>query len=123
MVKNEILRLRSEGKNYEQIAKLLSISKSTVSYHVNPKVKEGYTTRQTERRRECKKRLVEHFGGKCQICGYSKSIRALQFHHIDPENKEFTINKRRWNLAVSMIEAHKCQLLCANCHFEIHDKE
>lgn len=28
-------------------------------------------------------------GGKCQECGYNKNIAALEFHHINPDEKEF----------------------------------
>ena len=39
-------------------------------------------------RNNVKNRLVEAFGGECGICGYNKCNRALQFHHLDPEEKE-----------------------------------
>lgn len=26
-------------------------------------------------------------GGKCQECGYNKNIAALEFHHINPDEK------------------------------------
>ena len=29
-------------------------------------------------------------GGKCEICGYNKNLSALEFHHKDPSEKEFT---------------------------------
>ena len=38
-----------------------------------------------------KKWAVEAFGGKCGICGYNKCIEALEFHHLDPSQKEFTL--------------------------------
>jgi len=52
----------------------------------------------TERRRIYKKRLVEMMGGKCQICGYSKSVVALEFHHPskDKEAKISKIYNRGW---------------------------
>lgn len=68
-----------------------------------------------------KQRLVEAFDGKCGICGYSKSIRALHFHHINSEDKKFGISGRfkSWEKIIS--EAEKCCLLCSNCHMEVHD--
>lgn len=33
-------------------------------------------------------------GGKCEKCGYNKNIAALQFHHINPEDKSFTLDAR-----------------------------
>ena len=71
-------------------------------------------------RRNIKKRLIDEFGGKCQRCGYDRCYKALQFHHKDREVKTFTIgsgNYRSWKSALA--EAKKCELLCANCHFEV----
>ncbi len=67
-----------------------------------------------------KKRAVDYKGGKCQNCGYSKCLKALEFHHRDPKKKRFTI-ARLTNPEWSKIrkELDKCDLLCANCHREI----
>jgi hypothetical protein len=81
------------------------------------------TERQAEQRRRRKERLVEFFGGVCQKCGYDRCIRALDFHHPDPSQKEFGIGKylhRRWEVLVA--EASKCELLCKNCHYETEDE-
>ena len=68
---------------------------------------------------------VEQFGGKCQICGYNRCVNALQFHHINPEDKlhapSDVIFKQTWEVAFE--ELKKCILVCANCHAEIHYKE
>jgi hypothetical protein len=61
-------------------------------------------------------------GGKCCICGYCKNYTALEFHHINAEEKEFDWRKIRqlnWNKVI--VELKKCILLCANCHREIHN--
>ncbi len=72
------------------------------------------------KRKRIKARLVEMFGGKCQRCGYAKSVRALSFHHRDPSQKESKISdKLGWKTALH--EAMKCDLLCANCHCEVED--
>jgi hypothetical protein len=67
-------------------------------------------------------RAVEYKGGKCQICGYSKCSRALEFHHIDPNAKEFGISSKAHSTAWDKLckELDKCALLCANCHREVH---
>ena len=31
-------------------------------------------------------------GGKCCICGYNAIEEALEFHHVNPEEKEFGIS-------------------------------
>jgi hypothetical protein len=73
------------------------------------------------KRYNIKKKLVDYKGGKCEKCGYNKSLRALQFHHLDPSQKDFTISGVG-TLNESVIkELNKCILVCANCHSEIHD--
>jgi hypothetical protein len=75
-------------------------------------------------RRKAKLMLVEMHGGKCRRCGYAKCIRALQFHHLDPEKKTFSISNpstKRFQILIE--EAYKCELLCANCHAEVEDKK
>ena len=79
----------------------------------------------TERQKKLKKQCVEYKGGKCENCGYSKCIGALEFHHIDPKQKDFTISHLRSTNFNSVVkkELDKCSLLCANCHREEHEKK
>ena len=70
-----------------------------------------------------KEKFVNYKGGQCTICGYSKCIGALEFHHLDPAEKEFTMakmknHKRKWEDCKK--ELDKCILVCGNCHPEIH---
>ena len=41
-------------------------------------------------RQRIKERAIEYKGGKCQYnnCGYNKCKRALEFHHLDPNEKD-----------------------------------
>lgn len=73
------------------------------------------------RRRVVKRTLVEEAGGACVVCGYSRCLGALQFHHVDPGSKEFHLSQRGHSrsIARSRAEIRKCVLLCANCHAEI----
>lgn len=64
---------------------------------------------------------IQYLGGKCIKCGYNKCSRALCFHHRDPSSKTFTISGnycRSWDSLKA--ELDKCDLLCSNCHNEIH---
>lgn len=73
-------------------------------------------------RRKRKLDLMYIHGNKCAICGYDKTPRALQFHHINQEEKSFGLsdgNTRSWEQSVE--ESRKCILVCSNCHAEIHD--
>ena len=78
-----------------------------------------------EWRHNTKQKLIEALGSCCQICKYNKSNSALEFHHIDPNEKDFTFAKymgscvKPWKKLAE--EASKCILLCANCHREVHD--
>ena len=68
--------------------------------------------------------IVKKSGGQCIKCGYCKCIRSLQFHHIDPKTKKFSLNGTEIkNRSMDEIdaEAAKCMLLCSNCHGEKED--
>lgn len=57
---------------------------------------------------------------------YDKNIAALEFHHINPDEKEFQLDMRHLsNTSLERLqnEVNKCQLLCANCHREVHNPE
>jgi hypothetical protein len=38
-------------------------------------------------------KAIEYKGGKCEICGYNKCIRSLCFHHKNPLEKNFLLEK------------------------------
>ena len=68
-----------------------------------------------------KRRLVYIMGGKCQICGYDRCQSALDFHHLDPNIKEFSFaGNPNIGFDKAKEEVKKCILVCANCHREIH---
>lgn len=63
---------------------------------------------------------------KCEICGYNKCIEALDFHHINVDEKDFAISvmiNSQMNKTNIINEINKCMILCANCHREIHSKK
>lgn len=63
--------------------------------------------------------LKEKRGGKCERCGYDKCYAALVWHHRDPSEKDPAYSRQ---MARSKLEAEieKCDLLCSNCHTEVH---
>ena len=65
---------------------------------------------------------VDYKGRKCERCGYDRCFEALEFHHRDPTQKDFSISSkgytRSWDKVRSELE--KCIMLCANCHREHH---
>lgn len=66
-------------------------------------------------------KIKEKRGGKCIRCGYDKCIKALEFHHLDPSKKDFTISNDHFKLLDAVNESKKCILICSNCHKELHD--
>jgi hypothetical protein len=75
----------------------------------------------SERRRSIKKLLVDYKGGKCSGCKYKKFLGALQFHHTNPEEKDFQISGNHCRSIEKLKkEVDKCVLLCGNCHSEVH---
>lgn len=65
-------------------------------------------------------RAVKLLGGQCD-CGESH-IAALDFHHLDPSQKEFSVaillRINDWSKIES--ELKKCKLVCSNCHRKSH---
>jgi len=67
--------------------------------------------------------LVEMAGGQCIVCGYSKNLAALTFHHTDTDQKDFKLDMRSManrSLEPVLAELEKCILVCHNCHAELH---
>lgn len=73
-----------------------------------------------QRRKVIKIKAVEYKGGKCQECGYNKCVGAMDFHHLDPQEKDFTISGNAGKWENIKRELDKCVLLCKNCHAERH---
>ncbi|MCK9458210.1 MAG: hypothetical protein M0R80_00920 [Proteobacteria bacterium] len=73
----------------------------------------------TKSRVKRKEKLVAHFGGRCELCGYNKYQGSLEFHHVC--DKKFSLSQqglcKSWEVMLS--EANKCVLVCANCHAEV----
>ena len=75
-----------------------------------------------KRRKKIRTMAIQYLGGKCLHCGYAKYKEVLEFHHRNPSEKKFSIalkgHCRSWERVKAEIE--KCDLLCANCHRELH---
>ena len=86
-----------------------------------PRCKKCRSEAVARRRRRTKAILVAELGGACAICGYRRSLEALEFHHVDPADKSFGISFGGVTRGIEALraEAEKCVLLCANCHAEV----
>jgi hypothetical protein len=89
---------------------------------IHSRCKKCMTSRAIDWQRANKKIAVEYKGGKCLRCGYSKYIGALDFHHRDPSQKDFQLSRALKGkvLETTKKELDKCDLLCSNCHREVH---
>ncbi len=123
-MKEEIVKIKKENPEmgYKKIASLVGCSHNTVKYHLSESVRKYFAIRRQANRRKAKTDIKEKFGGKCSICGYGKCLDALQFHHLDPKKKHGKVMEilTRLSKEKGLKEAEKCQLICANCHAEIH---
>lgn len=74
--------------------------------------------------KKIKQECVDYKGGKCQVCGYNKYLGALDFHHLNPSEKDFTIARRKSSILDDEVRAEldKCALICSNCHREEHGR-
>lgn len=75
------------------------------------------------KRDKVKKELIALAGGGCKICGYNRSPWSLTFHHRVPHEKEFSLSDLvSYSAKRVQEEAKKCDLLCQNCHMELHER-
>ena len=76
-----------------------------------------------ERQRKLKADAVDLLGGKCTICKGVFHNAAFEFHHPDPDGKDYSIgNKKCLRIESHIQELTKCVLVCSNCHKTIHAK-
>ena len=93
-------------------------------YRYTPEKRKELNQKENEVRQSNKSKLIQILGGNCQKCGYNKSEKALDFHHLNQKTKKFAISDRlsvrnelKWQEIIE--EVKKCELLCANCHREL----
>jgi transposase len=124
---NTIRSLYLDGFSSREIAECLCLDFYVVSRYIkfNKLRREfqklmGYDAVK-RRYKRIKKLAVIYKGGKCEGCGYSRCLEALDFHHKNPKEKDFNISsyqKKSWNTIKK--ELDKCICLCSNCHRELH---
>lgn len=122
-------KIYDETNSSDKVALITGWSKPTVLKYIKTTIKEKMTTEEAKKvkvsqtlyyRKKIKIQLVEYKGGKCENCGYNKCLDALDFHHRDPNKKDFGIGGKTKSIDKMKKEADKCVLVCANCHREIH---
>jgi len=126
--------LVGEGLTLREMADQLDRSATTVRYWMNK-----YELKTIRRKRSRSagdppkvEMLCRHHGRtefalegrgyyRCALCGYSRCVQALHFHHLDALGKTFQLGFQGHSRSLdrSREEARKCALLCANCHAEV----
>lgn len=92
-------------------------------YYVNNKLKYAEAKqRGKDRGYRSDKILTEYINSfkvnGCVLCD-EKFYAALDFHHIDPKQKDKAI-ARATSKAYVKVEVEKCVVLCSNCHRKFH---
>ena len=122
--KEQFQKMYDEIGSLKKVAKLAGRSFETVKKYVQVRTIVKKVTNSESVilwRKRTKKKLIEYKGGKCELCGYNKCDSALQFHHKDPTEKDFSISGRSLSFDRLKEEVDKCMLVCSNCHAEIHE--
>jgi len=117
--KENIFRLRAEGKSYREIEQILGCSKGTIAYHLGAGQKEKSHQRYKDIRASYTKRLrgIKEQSG-CVDCKENYPHFMLQFDHLPQYEKvDLVINiARRYSWDRALEEIKKCEVVCANCH-------
>ena len=118
----EIIKLREEGKTYDQIKAVLNCSKGTISYHLGPGQSEKVKSRGDGYRAKVRSFIQKYKSETpCADCGQKFNYYVMQFDHLPKYTKSFSISKFQDHTAdVDKVleEMKKCDLVCANCHTE-----
>lgn len=124
---NEIKKL-CETHTIKEVSNITNVSISTVKRYKNKNTKLTDSEIRNNKiksvidwRKRAKDKLIEYKGGECVICGYNKCSRSMDFHHLDPNKKDFGISGSTKSISKLKKEVDKCILVCKNCHGEIHD--
>lgn len=117
------VRDNKTGRLHSQCKDCYRAQRLTYSALHYAKYGDEYRLRAKLRRAEVRKRLHEKMldyliQHPCTLCG-EQDVRTLEFDHINPELKSFSIAKaitdgKAWNKILD--EINKCRVLCANCH-------
>jgi len=130
-LKNEIIRLRTEGKKFREIKEILNCSFSTISFHTNEKEykrtlaalkitrENGKAYKYRESKQEKNRQYIDDYlkTHPCVDCGISDR-RVLEFDHVK-DIKLGNVSKaigQCWSHERLVQEIEKCEVRCCNCH-------
>ncbi len=92
---------------------------------INKACRQCQNEKQIKYRRKRKAELHEYkLKLGCHVCGYNRSAYALDLHHRDPAQKKFSIGSVLSRAKEAFwAEVAKCDVICRNCHAELHGEE
>jgi predicted transcriptional regulator len=120
-LKAEIVKLRLTGMTYDEIARELKCSKSTISHHLNSSSKVNVKRKRNDIY-EAQDFLEELQMFKedqgCQECGIMYSHYVLEFDHRPEFKKIDNVYRvyKKFGKDMAWQEVAKCDVVCANCH-------
>lgn len=110
-----------EQLNANQIADIASVSEALIRHWLKKHKIHRKRIPRAKKRRRNKTAALDYKGNRCQLCGYDRCVKSLEFHHVRPAEKKFTASQgleKHWPTLRKEID--KCLLLCKNCHTEAH---
>lgn len=127
-----ILKRYNRSYNGEtQVCNCCGKEKPVTDFYVRSKNKSGiqsickecakskYNSNRNIRTGNAKLELIKELGGKCATCGIEATVDnyvIFDFHHLNPNEKDYTVNTSKGSLEDMRREAKKCIVMCANCH-------
>ncbi len=117
------VRDKKTGRLHAQCKECYRLQR-TISYAEHyKKYRKLYLLRAKNRRNmlreEYRTKMIAYLSDKaCEQCGEG-DIRTLEFDHLDPSQKKFSISQGvrlgySWDEII--LEINECRILCANCH-------
>jgi transcriptional regulator with XRE-family HTH domain len=115
--KEDILRLKSEGKSYREIEKILGCSKGTISYYLNDKKKDTVVIKENKFQEKATT-LAENLLMAKPCRGCSQYLHFSQMNFVDLPNLAESLSKidSLEGLESIKLAYTNSEMLCNNCN-------
>lgn len=116
--REDIFRLRDEGKSYREIEKILGCSRGTISYYLGNNKKEEVTMTATNKHQEKAATLGENLlmAKPCRGCSQYLHFSQMNFVDIPDLAKAISAIKDVEGLEAIKLKYSNSDLLCSNCN-------
>lgn len=119
-LKREEVELNIESKKCNECGKVFRKEHFHIE-HQHGTCKVCFNNKERSKREHVTQQCIDYLnpeGKCCTKCGYNKYNGALDFHHKNPNEKDFMISEIRHKYINKKHkkELDKCELLCGNCH-------